>query len=44
MGMTGAESVFVDTNVLVYAAVAESPFCLRARGALKLLERSSAEL
>lgn len=42
--MTGAESVFVDTNVLIYAAVAESPFCLRARGALKRLERSSAEL
>ena len=44
MATTVGSAVFVDTNVLVFAAVVESPFCLRARGAIKRLERSSAEL
>jgi predicted nucleic acid-binding protein len=44
MAMMDAEAVFIDTNVLIYAAVEESPFCLRARGNLKRLERSSTEL
>lgn len=42
--MTDARAVFIDTNVLVYAAVVESPFCLRARGLLKRLEQSTSEL
>lgn len=35
MGMTGADSLFVDTNVLVYAAVVSSPFHSAAISALR---------
>ena len=42
--MMDARAVFIDTNVLVYASVVESPFCLRARGLLKRLESGASEL
>lgn len=35
MATTGAESLFVDTNVLVYAAVVSSPFHSAAISALR---------
>lgn len=39
-----ASRVFIDTNVLVYAAIPQSPFCLKARGVLARLERAGHEL
>ncbi|MGI9188847.1 MAG: type II toxin-antitoxin system VapC family toxin [Longimicrobiaceae bacterium] len=42
--MTGAERVFVDTNVLVYAAVAAAPAHATARGALEDRRAAGAEL
>lgn len=39
MATMDGERVFVDTNVLVYAAIPQSPFCLKARSALLALER-----
>lgn len=42
--MMDARAVFIDTNVLVYASVVESPFCLRARGLLKQLESGASDL
>lgn len=41
---TVASSVFVDTNVLVYPAIPQSPFCLKARGTLTRLEKNGHEL
>ena len=41
---TAASPVFIDTNVLVYAAIPQSPFCLKARGVLARLEKAGHEL
>lgn len=41
---TSASAVFLDTNVLIYAAIPQTPFCLRARSVLTSLERSGQEL
>lgn len=44
MTTPGAESVFVDTNVLVYATIAESPFYKAARLRLRRLRDDGATL
>lgn len=42
--MTVGSAVFVDSNVLIYAAIPQSTFCLKARAALTELQNSDAEL
>jgi predicted nucleic acid-binding protein len=44
MTTPGAESVFVDTNILVYATIAESPLHEAARSRLQRLRESGADL
>ena len=41
---TAARPVFVDTNALVYAAIPQSPFCLKTRGVLARLKKAGYEL
>jgi len=41
--MTGANRVFLDTNLLMYAVIPESPRYFHARGILQRLEQSDAE-
>jgi len=42
--MTDAEPLFIDTNVLVYANIAESPFHARALDALRKAQRAGRPL
>lgn len=44
MAMTDAETLFIDTNVLVYANVAESPLHEQALGALRTAHQSERPL
>lgn len=41
--MTGANRVFLDTSLLMYAVIPESPRYFHARGILQRLEQSDAE-
>ncbi|HEY9820657.1 MAG TPA: type II toxin-antitoxin system VapC family toxin [Candidatus Sericytochromatia bacterium] len=44
MVTTGDNSAFVDTNILVYASIPESPFHLVALNAIQALEQAGTEL
>jgi predicted nucleic acid-binding protein len=44
MATTEGNRVFVDTNVLVYAAVSQAPFHAEARGAVRSQHEAGAEL
>ena len=44
MVMTDANSVFLDTNILVYASVPESPLHLVAINAIQSYEQSGTQL
>ena len=44
MARTGARSVFIDANVLIYSTVAASPLCSLARGRLLEFEREGRTL
>lgn len=44
MAMTAAEALFVDTNALVYANVAESPFHEQALGTLRAAHQAGRRL
>jgi predicted nucleic acid-binding protein len=44
MATTGVDSVFVDTDVLVYATLGDSTHCFAARRLIDQLERANTEL